>query len=90
MAMIAVSADDVLYRGIHMPLRFIKQVILLNFKPEDFAQFRLDSSKRFNTTDGVIEYKYAWDSVVCHLYAEHNEKFKPILDALVETVNDYK
>jgi hypothetical protein len=88
MASIAVRANDIIYRDVWIRLTLVKQLIQLNFKEEEYSEFRLESSKTFNTKTGKIEYKYAWDSIICHLWAEQNEKMKPILDSLVDTVKD--
>lgn len=82
------TGTEVLYRGIRFPLRFIREFIKKNIDEELYRQFRLDSSRVFNSRTGAIEYKYAWDSVVCHLYAEHNEVFRSMLDAIVEEINN--
>lgn len=71
-----------------MPLKFVRKLVKQNFKEELYKEFRLDSSKVFNKITGEVEAKYAWDSVICHLFAEHNEVFSDILDKVVDSIDD--
>ena len=73
-----VDGEDVIWKGIYIPLRILKEEIIKNFGEESISNFQID--KKFNSQTGKIERKYAWDNIILTFYEEG--KLNRILEGL--------
>lgn len=63
-----VDGQDVIWKGIYIPLRLLKEEIIKEFGEESLIGFQID--KKFNAVSGKIDRKYAWDNIILTFYEE--------------------
>ncbi len=89
-----INDGDISYQGVLIPLKLVKKALLQKY-PEVCFEYRLKSSRKFNTKTGEIHYLYAWDSIIDKMHStpadneDRDESYISILDnVLHELIQD--
>ena len=73
-----IQGEEILYRGLYIPLKKVKRVVEEEFPREVLRKYQIDKS--FDKSTGNISYKYAWDSIL----HDNENKVKVILNRLID------